>query len=123
MLTLPPSVKVYVCTEPVSMHKSFDGLAGLVRDVLEEDPMSGHLFVFVNRRADKIKLLFWDRSGFALFYKRLEKGTFRLPKKPLPGQSHLEVEAAELALMMEGIQLLGARRRARLAGHGGGGSC
>ena len=113
MLTLPPSVKIYVCAEPVSMHKSFDGLAGMVRDTLGQNPMAGHLFVFRSRRGDKLKILFWDRNGFLLFYKRLEKGTFRLPSSARADQRGIEIEAPELALMLEGIELAGAKRRPR----------
>lgn len=113
MLTLPPSVKIYICTQPVSMHKSFDGLAGMARDVLGENPMAGHLFVFRNKRADKMKILFWDRNGFLLFYKRLERGTFRFPATAKLDQMRIEVEAPELALMLEGIELAGCKRRPR----------
>lgn len=112
MLILPPSVKIYMATRPVNMNKSFDGLMALVEYELgvEASPFSGHLFVFRNRRGDKVKILFWDRGGFWLFYKRLEKGTFKLPSAP---GDHVEIEAGELALLLEGIDLVGARRRAR----------
>ncbi len=113
MLTLPPSVRIYVAIDPVDIRKSFDGLSAAVREILRADPMSGHLFVFRNRRADRIKILFWDRSGFGLFYKRLERGTFRLPVDPDGFSVRIEMEAAELALMLEGIDLRGAKRRPR----------
>lgn len=113
MLTLPPAVRVYVAVEPVDIRKAFDGLSAAVREVLRENPLSGHLFVFRNRRADKLKILFWDRSGYCLFYKRLERGTFRLPADVAETVTHLEMEAAELSLMLEGIDLRGARRRPR----------
>lgn len=113
MLTLPPSVRIHVAVGPVDIRKSFDGLSAAAREILREDPMSGHLFVFRNRRGDRIKILFWDRSGFALFYKRLERSTFRLPVEPSPGAEKIEIEAAELSLMLEGIDLRGARRRPR----------
>ncbi len=71
MLTLPPSVRVFVCTAPTDMRRSFDGLAGMVREILEEDPLSGHLYVFFNRRRDRVKILFWDRSGLVLHYNQL----------------------------------------------------
>jgi len=110
---LPPAVRIYVAVDPVDIRKSFDGLSEAVREVLRGDPMSGHLFVFRNRRADRIKILFWDRSGFSLFYKRLERGTFRLPVESVGSAVRIEMEAAELALMLEGIDLRGARRRPR----------
>jgi len=113
VLTLPPAVRVYVAVEAVDIRKSFDGLSAAVREVLRSDPMSGHLFVFRNRRGDRIKILFWDRSGYALFYKRLERGTFHLPSDPPAQAAHLEMEGAELSLMLEGIDLRGARRRKR----------
>ncbi len=115
MLTLPPSVHVYLATEAVDMRKQFDGLALLVEQGLGQDPRSGHLFVFRNRRGTHVRILFWDRSGYCLFSKRLEKGTFRVPWTPeqVAGRAHLEVEAAELALLLEGIDLRGARRRPR----------
>ena len=112
MLTLPPAVRIYVAVEPVDIRKAFDGLSAAVREILKGDPLSGHLFVFRNRRADRLKILFWDRSGYCLVYKRLERGTFHLPVETAAG-THLEMEAAELSLMLEGIDLRGARRRPR----------
>jgi len=112
MLSWPPTVRVFVCTLPTDMRRSFDGLAGITREVLRLDPLSGHVFVFFNRRGDRVKILFWDRSGYCLWYKRLEQGIFRLPV----GSSttdRLEVEISELALILEGIDLTGARRRKR----------
>ena len=103
MLMLPPSVRVHLATQPADMRCAFDGLTARVQYVLEQDPYSGHLFVFR-------KILFWDRSGFCIWYKRLEKGTFRFPE----AKGHrVEVEAAELALLLEGIDLRGAHRRPR----------
>jgi len=95
------------------MRKSFDGLAAAARHVVGEDPLSGHLFVFFNRRADICKSLWFDRSGFCVWAKRLERGRFRLPQPPAPGRRHVEMEAADLALVLEGIDLRGARRRKR----------
>jgi transposase len=118
VLTLPPAVRVYVAIEPVDIRKAFDGLSAAVREVLRENPLSGHLFVFRNRRGDRLKILFWDRSGYCLFYKRLERGTFHLPVDVDAGATHLEMESAELSLMLEGIDLRGARRRPRWDPHG-----
>jgi transposase len=113
MLTLPPSVRVYVAAEPTDLRRSFDGLSTLVAHGLGHDPLSGHLFVFRNRRGDQIRVLFWDRTGYALFAKRLTRGRFHFAWKPGAGATHVEVEAAELALMLEGIDLSGAHRRPR----------
>ena len=110
MLILPPSVRIYLAREPADMRCSFDGLTARVRSVLDADPFSGHLFVFRNRRGDRVKILLWDRSGFCIWYKRLEKGTFRFPEAH---EASLEIESAELSLLLEGIDLKGARRRPR----------
>lgn len=110
MLSLPGAVRIFLCLRPTDMRKSFDGLAAMVRQVLEADPLSGHLFVFIGRRADRMKILYWDRDGLALWAKRLERGTFRLPTAE--GES-LALSAAELALLLEGIELAGATRRKR----------
>jgi transposase len=115
MLTLPPSVRVFVCLAPADMRRSLDGLAAMTREVIREDPLSGHLFVFFNRRRDRTKILFWDRSGLCLYYKRLEKGVFRLRALEQTRRVRAEIEAAELALILEGIELGGAARRARFA--------
>ncbi len=112
MWMIPPSVRIFLATEPADMRRSFDGLAAMVRDFLKGDPLSGHLFVFRNRRRDRVKILYWDRSGFCIWYKRLEQGVFRFP---LSGKSSVEVEAPELALLLEGIDLAGARRRRRFS--------
>lgn len=82
MFVLPPSTRVFLCTLPTDMRKSFDGLAAMTRDLVLQNPLSGHLFVFRNRNGDRLKVLYWDRAGFCLFYKRLEKGTFRFPPVP-----------------------------------------
>lgn len=110
MLTLPSSVRIYVAAEPVDLRRGFDGLAAATRQLIGADPLSGHVFVFLNRRRNRVKLLLWDRSGI---YKRLERGTFEVPFSPAPGQRHVEVDGAGLGLMLEGIDLRGARRRKR----------
>ena len=111
MLMLPPSVRIFLGSEPADMRRGFDGLAFLVKDFLKEDPRSGHLFVFRNRRGDRVKILYWDRSGYCLFYKRLEEGRFQFPRPQADGRA--EVEASELLLLLEGIDLEGAKRRRR----------
>ena len=100
MLTLPPSVRMFVCTQPTDMRRGFDGLAMMVETILKLDPFSGHLFVFRNRRQDRIKVLYWDRDGYALWYKRLEKGVVRFPKDLADGA---ELRASDLALLLDGI--------------------
>ena len=79
MLSLPPSVRIYFALDPVDLRKGFDGLCNVTRSLLDEDPMSGHLFVFINRRGNRAKILFWDRTGWVIYYKRIERGTFRPP--------------------------------------------
>ena len=110
MMGLSPAVKIYLATEPTDMRKGFDGLCGLVRSVLQEDPFSGHLFVFHNRCSDRVKILVWDHGGFWVHYKRLEKGRFHFPDA---SASVARVEATELAVLLGGIDLSGARRRPR----------
>jgi transposase len=113
MLTLPPSVRVYVAAMPTDLRKSFDGLSALVASSLQHDPLTGHLYVFLNRRADQVRILFWDRTGFVVYAKRLARGRFHFRWMQTEGATHVEVEAAELALMLEGIDLAGSKRRGR----------
>jgi transposase len=113
MLTLPPSVRVYLAAGPVDLRKAYDGLAAVAREVIQQDPLSGHLFVFLNRCRNRVKILMWDRNGYCLLCKRLERGVFHIPRNTVDGHGHVEIEAAELALMLEGIDLRGARRRPR----------
>jgi transposase len=110
MLSLPPAVRIFIATAPTDMHLSFDRLAALARDVIHQDPFSGHLFAFQNRTGDRVKILVWDRSGFCLWYKRLEQGVFHFPR---PSATHVEVEASDLAMLLEGIDLTPATRRRR----------
>ena len=113
MLTLPCSVRIYVAAEAVDLRRGFDGLAATTRSLIRQDPLNGHLFVFLNRRRNRIKLLVWDRTGYLLLYKRLERGSFHLPTQPHAGHRHVELDAGDLALMLEGVDLRGARRRER----------
>jgi transposase len=110
---LPPAVKLYVALQPVSLRKGFDGLSLYTQTVLRLDPLSGHLFVFFNRTRDQVSLLFWDRSGYVLWKKRLERGRFRLPVFVQGAAPSAQIEAAELALILEGLDLRAARRRPR----------
>lgn len=111
MLTLPPGARVFVATARVDGRKGIDGLSVLVRSQFAEDPLSGSMYVFFSRRGDRVRVLYWDRDGYVLVTKRLEKGTFRVPWPAEQGRAI--VEAAELLLVLEGIDLRGARRRAR----------
>ena len=106
MLRLPSTVRVFLCAQPTDMRRSFDGLCAMVVGVLELEPTCGHLFVFRNRRGDLLKVLWWDRDGFAIFYKRLEEGTFKLP--PAVTGAHgaqIELDAREFAMLLEGFEL------------------
>ena len=111
MLSLPPSVRLFVARGATDMRKSFDTLAALVVDVVDEDPQSGHLFLFVNRRRDRLKVLWWDRSGYCLLAKRLERGQFRMFDRAGEKKGAFEMNASELALILEGIDLRRAKRR------------
>ena len=113
MLTLPPSVRIYVATTPVDARKSFDGLSAIIESEFGHDPLQGHLYVFLNRRGQQVQMIFWDRSGYCIVKKRLEMGTFRLVRAATGEASHVEIDAAELSLMLEGIELRGAKRRKR----------
>lgn len=112
MLTIPPNVRIYLATEPCDMRKSFRGLSGLVREKLRADPLSGHVFAFVNRRRTMLKLLVHVRTGYAIYYRRLSRGTFQLPPVA-EGQTQVSVDAATLTMMLEGIDLGSVKRRLR----------
>ncbi len=112
MFTLPSAVSVFICLQPTDLRKSFDSLAALTESVIRQSPLSGHLFVFLNRSRDRVKTLFWDRTGYCLYYKRLEAGTFRVPANDDAGTC-AALSLPELTLMLEGIDLAGARRRKR----------
>ncbi len=111
MLSLPPSTRVFVATKSTDMRRSFDGLYALVRDFLGEDPLSGHLFVFRNRAGDRLKILWWDRDGLAIWYKRLEEGTFRFPSAG--DAARLEMTSDDLQLVLQGIDLAKVTRSKR----------
>ncbi len=106
MITFSPAQRYFLYREPADMRKSFDGLCGLVTASLKRDPLSGEVFVFINRRRTHIKLLVWDRNGFVLFYKRLERGSFEIPATGT-------LSWHQLVLMLEGISLKSARYRKR----------
>jgi transposase len=106
-------LRIFAAIEPVDARKSFDGLAAVVRDSLGGDPMTGHMFFFLNRRGDMAQILFWDRTGFVVMRKRLEAGTFRLVRNADGNKSSVEIDAVELGLMLEGIDLGTVKRRKR----------
>jgi transposase len=112
MLSVPGTVKIFLCLTPTDMRKSIDGLAGLAHNVLRQDPLSGHLFVFLGKRRDRLKLLYFDGDGYALWYKRLEVGVFRLPAAQA-GQTSLALSAADLSLLLSGVDLASVRRSKR----------
>lgn len=112
MLTLSATTRVFFCTQPVDMRRSFDGLHGLVGQCFPHDALSGHFFVFRNRRGDRLKVLYWDRDGLAIWYKRLETGVFRMPELPADAQS-VEIDARDWALVLQGIDPDSAHRLPR----------
>jgi transposase len=112
MLSLPPTVRIWLCAQPTDLRKSFDSLAAIVRDALGGDPLSGHIFVFRNKVADRIKLLVWEEDGYAIWYKRLEVGTFRFPLAR-DASPRVEVRAADLVMLLEGIDLSSVKRSRR----------
>ena len=112
MLMLSPAVKIFLCAQATDMRRSFDKLAEMTRSILAQDPLSGHLFVFFNKPRDRVKILFWDRSGFCLYYKRLEEGSFRVPKRDA---GSAQIDSAELMLILEGIDLADAKKQKRFS--------
>jgi transposase len=113
VLSLPPSVRVFVATQPVDGRKGVDSLAAMVRSVFSHDPLSGHLYVFFSKRCDRVRVMYWDRNGFALWTKRLEAGRYHFPFDHEGALSVTALEAGDLGLILEGIELAGARRRPR----------
>jgi transposase len=109
MLTLPSSVRVYLAAEPVDLRRGHDGLVAIVRGEWRLNPFDGHLFVFLGRRLDRVKILVWDRNGFVLYYKRLSQGRFRMPKLP-PAATRIELDATTLAMLLDGIDVKYVRR-------------
>lgn len=110
MIMLPSAVRIFLCARLVDLRKSVDGLIGLVQDCFRQDPLSGHLFLFLNRRRDRIKILYFDRDGLAIWYKRLEAGSFQMPQA---AQDGVELQPAQLAMLLSGIDLRSARQRKR----------
>ena len=118
MLSIPRTTRVFLATSPTDMRKGFDGLFALVENVIREAPFSGHLFVFCNRKRDRLKVLWWDADGLAIFYKRLERGNYQFPtdsavSKSGPTSSRCEIRSDELTLLLAGIDLGSVKRRPR----------
>jgi transposase len=113
MLTIPSSTRILLCTSPIDMRKSFDGLLAIVRNVLEADPLADHLFVFLNRPHTLMKILYWDGDGFVIWYKRLEVGTFRFPARTDSTKS-VEITRSGLSMILEGIDLSQLPKRKRV---------
>jgi transposase len=113
MLSLPPTMRIFLCTEPTDMRRSFDRLALMVEQLIGQDPLSGHLFVFCNRRGDRVKLLFFDRDGYVIWYKRLEEGTFRMSSFDSSGANDFEVQSSDLMMLLEGIDVASVKRHRR----------
>jgi transposase len=109
---LPASVKIFMSDKPVDMRKGFDGLIAIVRTLWHEDVFSGHLFVFLGSQRDRAKILYWDKGGFVLYYKRLEKGRFKSPKVSAD-QKAIELESTELFMLLDGIDFANVNKRKR----------
>ena len=114
MLNLSGEIRVFVYTQPADMRRSFDGLCGMVESIVQQEPLSGHLFVFRNRNRDRLKILYWDRDGLAIWYKRLEQGTWQFPTDlKCASQEGVEISTGELSLLLGGIDLRSVQRRRR----------
>lgn len=112
MISIASSTRIFVATSPTDMRKGFDGLQGLVSSVLGQDPLSGHLFLFVNRRRDKLKVLYWDGDGLAIWYRRLEQGTFQMPTIT-GGKTAAEINREDLIMLIRGLDYENVHRRKR----------
>jgi transposase len=102
VITISPAVRIFIATTPIDLRKSIDGLRAIVEEEIEEDAYSGHLFVFVSRRCDRVKILAWDKGGFLLFYKRLEEGKFKLPHMT-PEAMAVNIDSTQLTMLLDGI--------------------
>ena len=114
MLSIATGTRIFVALGATDMRKGFDGLQGLVCGLLQQDPLSGHLFLFVNRRRDKLKILYWDGDGLAIWYRRLEQGTFQMPQVA-EDQKSAEIRADELTMLLRGIDYRNVQRRKRFS--------
>ncbi len=114
MLSLAADTRIFVALGATDMRKGFDSLSGLITGTIRQDPLSGHLFLFVNRRRDKLKILYWDGDGLAIWYKRLEQGTFQMPQAS-GDQTSAEIRSEELNMLLRGIDYSNVKRRKRFA--------
>lgn len=112
MLSLAPSARIYLCSQPADLRKSFDGLCGLIRTWLESDPLSGEIFVFRNKSGDRVKILTFEGDGLAIYYKRLEEGVFRFPSAA-DGHCRVTVRATDLLMLLDGVDLSRVHRSKR----------
>jgi transposase len=112
MLSFPPGLQVFLAVEPVNLRKSFDGLSAAVQTVFDRNVLDGHLFLFLNRRRDLLKCLWWDRDGLAIWSKRLERGSYEVPRHEAETKQ-LRLDATQLALLLGGVQLESVKRRRR----------
>lgn len=113
MIFVPRAVRVYFATQPVNLRKSFDGLSNEIRHALGYDPLSGHVFVFLNRRKNQVKLIVWTRGGFTIVHKKLERGTFTFPARVTADATSVVIDVHELAMLLEGIEIEGAKTKRR----------
>jgi len=113
VILLPEAVRIYAATQPVSLRKSFEGLSNEVRAVLARDPLTGHLFLFLNKTRTQVKILMWTRGGFTIVHKRLEKGRFSFPERVVDGATSVEIDVRELSMLLEGLEVGRARSAAR----------
>jgi len=113
VIFLPSAVRVYFATQPVNLRKSYDGLSNEVRGALAQDPLSGHVFVFLNRRKNQVKLIVWTRGGFTIVHKRLERGTFTFPSRVTGDATSIAIDVHELAMLLEGIDVSRAKSKPR----------
>ena len=114
MIGLPTNMRVFVATAATDMRKGFNGLSGVISQTLQEDPLSGHLFLFINRRRDRLKIFYWDGDGLAIWYKRLERGRYQLPAAA-DDVAKVEIRRDELGMLLGGIDLHNIKRRKRFA--------
>jgi transposase len=114
MLNVAAGTRIFVATGATDMRKGFDGLCGVVTSTLQKDPLSGHLFLFVNRRRDKLKILYWDGDGLAIWYRRLEQGTFQMPTVS-EDKKTAEIRSDELTMLVRGIDYTNVKRRKRFS--------
>ena len=113
MILVPRAVRVYFATQPQNLHRSFDGLSNEIRHTLGYDPLGGHIFVFLNRRKNQVKLIVWTRGGYTIVHKKLERGSFTFPDRVVDGVASVAIDVHELAMLLEGIDIRRARTSSR----------